>query len=642
MVSDDLPANIVGFGVTSKGQMLSNNLAQAWAAHGGGQATGCARHSGVWELCCPGAPRYEHLGGLQQRAPPAGAVMAATGAGAAVRPRCTADVGGLPALRDQDSADAVDNAVAAWSEGEPLRLSTIFSTNQLRHVHAIVGATLTKLTYEPDDDDPGVVDFTPPVGADADAAPPFVWPQLTSLTVSCTCLRTIQFDAHNTPKLEELKLSNLNTAAGGPDPQEFHLALPELRSLVCEFGEVRDASGLGESLTRCPKLELIMFRKFAGLGRVGTHYLFLPNCQSLTFYRADDLDRLCVWGPKLRELDLQECHSLSFLRVLRHDHDDIRKVVAEDAPAPNADDPLTVTLKKSVTMAIAGGTRAVVTEEVIERYRASRDGDITEAQAREACKESIAASMRAAMSHIQPAIDKDYAGAYRWVVARRLSVQAGKPATDRILVNLMGSNIDTRSLSLLQGRADVHPVRSHRDYEMPVGGTDARDAVGHAAAEGAVDASSAGAGAGAADGTSEPRAGATTGDAPSAAEGSGEGDGASSSRVPVVRRFPAHADGALNGETNEEFASRLYERGRPAPEPEVGGGADGTFMDIFGGGGGTAGEGAAPTGPPPGVDMDELRAEFPHASPAELDRMAQMMATMVALGGPEGVAGGGQ
>lgn len=81
----------------------------------------------------------------------------------------------------------------------------------------------------------------------------------------------------------------------------------------------RQGCELALSLSRSPKLESFFGYKLWGLGvgrRKHAHIFVLPSCETLSFYRSDDLDHLILYAPRLKELNLQAAYSIESVRII--------------------------------------------------------------------------------------------------------------------------------------------------------------------------------------------------------------------------------------------------------------------------------------------------------------------------------------
>jgi len=168
-----------------------------------------------------------------------------------------------------------------------------------------VGARMTHLTIQPKYNDrrPPVIDFSL-----------VSLPALESLECMFQAVRAVHFTRENTPRLKRLSIEQ----PCATDLEYFDTDLPDLESMGFEHVHITDPSGFGKSLSRSPKLKRFSSYKLWGLGgpKSKTHVLVLPNCEYLSLYRSDDLSYLKIWAPKLEELNLQACYSITEVTML--------------------------------------------------------------------------------------------------------------------------------------------------------------------------------------------------------------------------------------------------------------------------------------------------------------------------------------
>jgi len=142
-----------------------------------------------------------------------------------------------------------------------------------------------------------------------------ILPQLKNFDLRCQGFKAIHFTKENTPMIESISVDQPN----GKRLEYFLLDnLPHLKSLNLEFVTIVNSTKFGKSVSSCPNLESIHCYKLWGLGVTGIRpiTLVLPKCETLDFYRSDDLDRLKIWAPKLSSLNFQACYSISSVEIL--------------------------------------------------------------------------------------------------------------------------------------------------------------------------------------------------------------------------------------------------------------------------------------------------------------------------------------
>jgi len=139
------------------------------------------------------------------------------------------------------------------------------------------------------------------------------FPNLKSLSVFHQSMKAIDFTKERTPILKSLSIQQ-----PCDDFEKFHLDLPELERMDVEHITIIDPRGFGKSLSRSPKLTSFWAYKLWGLHvpKSKTHVLVLPKCDTLNLYRSDDLNFMKIWAPKLENLNLQACYSITEVNIL--------------------------------------------------------------------------------------------------------------------------------------------------------------------------------------------------------------------------------------------------------------------------------------------------------------------------------------
>jgi len=136
--------------------------------------------------------------------------------------------------------------------------------------------------------------------------------KLESLTIRHQSIKAMHFTKENTPILCSLTIEQ-----SCADMENIYMDLPELTEMEVDHITVQDSRGFGESLSRSPKLRFFNAYKFWGLSCQGNEQvLVLPNCEMLSLDRSDDLTHLEIWAPKLEDLDLEGCFSLTEVNIL--------------------------------------------------------------------------------------------------------------------------------------------------------------------------------------------------------------------------------------------------------------------------------------------------------------------------------------
>ncbi|GIQ87301.1 hypothetical protein KIPB_009310, partial [Kipferlia bialata] len=118
------------------------------------------------------------------------------------------------------------------------------------------------------------------------------------------------------PNLETLYL---NQPQG--NPATFTLDLPRLRSIKLQHVTLDKQGGVGESFSRCPRLEVFDAYKFWGVGTYNTEnkstVFVLPNCHTWSMMRSDDADYMDFYCPKMRQMDLEALYALKRVNLLK-------------------------------------------------------------------------------------------------------------------------------------------------------------------------------------------------------------------------------------------------------------------------------------------------------------------------------------
>ena len=135
-----------------------------------------------------------------------------------------------------------------------------------------------------------------------------VFPRLKKLHMQGQNIQSFHFTADCYPMLEDLWVENPGLDPSGSD---FHMDLPNLRLLQCDYFDLKDVSDFGPSLSRSPKLRVFKSYKLWGLGNLDTHLLVLPSITEFWFYRADDLKNFEIWAPRLKKLMLQSAYEIN-------------------------------------------------------------------------------------------------------------------------------------------------------------------------------------------------------------------------------------------------------------------------------------------------------------------------------------------
>jgi len=199
------------------------------------------------------------------------------------------------------------NFTESNKEGDvQLRVEFPMSQDDLRLLaESDVGARMTQLSICPeyDDREPPIIDFSL-----------VSFPTLENLDMMFQALRAIHFTQENTPKLKHLSIEQ----PCARDLEYFNTDLPDMETMSFQFVTIDNPAGFGKSLSRSPRLRFFSGYKLWGLrvSKSKTHILVLPNCTDLDLYRSDDLNYLKIWAPKLTDLNLQACYSITEVTLL--------------------------------------------------------------------------------------------------------------------------------------------------------------------------------------------------------------------------------------------------------------------------------------------------------------------------------------
>ena len=173
-----------------------------------------------------------------------------------------------------------------------------------RLASSLVGKEMTQLTCRPEyENDIPIVDFTK-----------VFLPKLESLDLLCQGIKSLDFTTKNTPLLDFLNIEQPSEGS----LKYINLDLPNLSTLELQFVDFYDARGFGKSISRCPKIEAIVFYKVNGLyvTKSKKHKLVLPLCGTIDLHRCEDLNYLDIWAPKLSILKFQACYGLDEVNIL--------------------------------------------------------------------------------------------------------------------------------------------------------------------------------------------------------------------------------------------------------------------------------------------------------------------------------------
>lgn len=140
-----------------------------------------------------------------------------------------------------------------------------------------------------------------------------VFPRLKKLHMQRQSIKSFHFTANCYPVLEDLWVES-----PGIEPPEFnfHMDLPNLRLLQCDWFDLKDVTDFGPSLSRSPKLKVFKSYKLWGLGQIESHTLVLPSITEFWLWRSDNLNSFEIWAPRLKHLMLQSAYSINKVTLL--------------------------------------------------------------------------------------------------------------------------------------------------------------------------------------------------------------------------------------------------------------------------------------------------------------------------------------
>ena len=140
------------------------------------------------------------------------------------------------------------------------------------------------------------------------------FPQLKSLVMNRQAIRALDFTGATTPLLENIDIE----APCAVRVSYVHLKLPLLKTLWLKRVTLSCSEWFGDSISRCPRLECLGGYKIWGLATTKSKPLRLvcPAVKHICFWRADDLNYLKIWAPKLEELDLTGAFDIDTVQLM--------------------------------------------------------------------------------------------------------------------------------------------------------------------------------------------------------------------------------------------------------------------------------------------------------------------------------------
>ncbi|KAH8095210.1 hypothetical protein JL720_2491 [Aureococcus anophagefferens] len=251
-------------------------------------------------------------------APPAATVTPASmpRLSASMRAELRKPIKSSPELRqviarfEDDVAEAARDAKRQRTDDEET-ITLRFEENQLSQSDLValaasaLGRHLQHLHIRPEYEDvkPHILDFDG-----------ISFPQLKSLELDSQAIRALHFTAAYTPLLEVIDIE----APCAVSVCYVRLDLPLLKTLWLKRVTLSCSDWFGDSISRCPRLECLGGYKIWGLATTKSKPLRLvcPAIKHICFWRADDLNYLKIWAPKLEELDLTGAFDIDTVQLM--------------------------------------------------------------------------------------------------------------------------------------------------------------------------------------------------------------------------------------------------------------------------------------------------------------------------------------
>lgn len=211
---------------------------------------------------------------------------------------------------EDDVAEAARDAKRQRTDDEET-ITLRFEENQLSQSDLValaasaLGRHLQHLHIRPEYEDvkPHILDFDG-----------ISFPQLKSLELDSQAIRALHFTAAYTPLLEVIDIE----APWAVSVCYVRLDLPLLKTLWLKRVTLSCSDWFGDSISRCPRLECLGGYKIWGLATTKSKPLRLvcPAIKHICFWRADDLNYLKIWAPKLEELDLTGAFDIDTVQLM--------------------------------------------------------------------------------------------------------------------------------------------------------------------------------------------------------------------------------------------------------------------------------------------------------------------------------------
>lgn len=138
--------------------------------------------------------------------------------------------------------------------------------------------------------------------------------KLETLKLEDVCFQKVTLNSELTPSIEELYMQNI------PDECQLTIVLPELRSFSMHYyGPPDDCTWMHNMLKTATNLESFDSYKL----RVGPKLDFAGNnLKYIRLHRAELLESISVYAPRLQELNLQACYGLDGELCILDSHPD--------------------------------------------------------------------------------------------------------------------------------------------------------------------------------------------------------------------------------------------------------------------------------------------------------------------------------
>jgi hypothetical protein len=128
-------------------------------------------------------------------------------------------------------------------------------------------------------------------------------PKLKTLKLIDVCFSKVNLNNKLTPLVEELVMQNI------PDDCEVTVQLPQLKEMTLHYYSGEDGTWINDMLATATKLERFDSYKLRSF-RTPELYFAGNDLRYICLHRAECLESLTVYAPKLEHLSLQACYGL--------------------------------------------------------------------------------------------------------------------------------------------------------------------------------------------------------------------------------------------------------------------------------------------------------------------------------------------